>query len=175
MFHVKPAPVVAISNQKGGVGKTTTVVNLAAGLGLAGKQVLVIDNDPQANASSSLANVTYEHSIYSGQEPVATSCEGVYMIPAGADLADQERRLAADVGGVLPQRRSKRLTAIAGSHSFPSGSCRRTVTSHVGPRYMSISARRPEKATRYVWSGKRITSGRTAARLASSNVRSPSA
>lgn len=104
MFHVKPAPVVAISNQKGGVGKTTTVVNLAAGLGLSGRTVLVIDNDPQANASSSLANTTYEHSIYSGQNPVPTSCEGVHMIPAGADLADQERRLAADVGGAFALR-----------------------------------------------------------------------
>ena len=93
-----------MSNQKGGVGKTTTVVNLAAYAGLAGLRVLVVDNDPQANASSALNKTAFEHSIYSGAQPVETSAGGVYLVPSGADLADQERRLAGEVGGSLSLR-----------------------------------------------------------------------
>jgi chromosome partitioning protein len=71
IYHAKikdMARVIAVCNQKGGVGKTTTAVNLGAYLAMAGKRVLLIDFDPQANASSALGHDSRvnETSIYHG-------------------------------------------------------------------------------------------------------------
>jgi chromosome partitioning protein len=95
--------IIAISNQKGGVGKTTTSVNLSACLADAGKQVLLIDLDPQANSTSALGiEVRSSPSLYLplvGQERVAskimpTGRENLSFIPADLDLAGAEIELA---------------------------------------------------------------------------------
>ncbi|MDQ6810013.1 MAG: ParA family protein [Verrucomicrobiota bacterium] len=95
--------VIAIANQKGGVGKTTTAVNLGCALAERGQRILIIDLDPQGNATSSFGLQDLEgESLYEpllGREPIAdkilpTRLAGVFIIVADLDLAGAEIEVA---------------------------------------------------------------------------------
>ena len=97
------AKIVAITNQKGGVGKTTTAVNLAAGVALLGKRVLLVDMDPQGNATSglgvdprSLQTTVYNcliNYVKFHDAVQVTEVNGLSLLPANADLSGAEIEL----------------------------------------------------------------------------------
>lgn len=113
--------VLVVANQKGGVGKTTTTVNVAAGLAQLGQKVLVIDLDPQGNASTALGvdhhrGVPSTYDMLVDGQPLAdvitesAELPGLFVVPATIDLAGAEIELVSVVA------REQRLSRAIGAH-----------------------------------------------------------
>ncbi len=118
--------IIAFANQKGGVGKTTTCVNMSSFMALMGKKVLMIDLDPQGNATSNLGftkdkNLNSIYQVMSGQKTIdeaiyKTKVENMSIVPANIDLSGVEVEL------VYMQQREfvikKMLDKIKDSYDF---------------------------------------------------------
>jgi chromosome partitioning protein len=95
--------VISISNHKGGVGKTTSAINIGAGLNLLKKKVLLIDLDPQANLTQSLGLINHDRNIYGALkgeyklQPIEI-LKGLDIIPSTLDLSGAEIELSSEPG-----------------------------------------------------------------------------
>jgi chromosome partitioning protein len=111
--------IIAVTNQKGGVGKTTTAINLAAALALTGKDVLLVDVDPQGNATSGLGRKGFAAvggTIYDALTRPDVEGADAFLIPAGIDrltLLPSTRDLAgAEIELIAVPNRERRLSAL---------------------------------------------------------------
>jgi chromosome partitioning protein len=119
-------PTIALSNQKGGTGKTTTAINLAAGLAEVGERVLLVDLDPQGSATAGLGINIYglEQSIYDalleevsvGELITASGFKGLDLLPSSVDLAGAERELERELGWHVVLRDA--LNEVKGDYAY---------------------------------------------------------
>lgn len=96
--------IISVVNHKGGVGKTTTTLNLGKALSLLGQRVLIVDIDPQANLSQSLKIEDPERSIYHAVTertvvPIHQVTDTFHIVPASLDLSSAEVKLITEVNG----------------------------------------------------------------------------
>lgn len=118
--------IIAIANQKGGVAKTTTAINLGSGLGLLGKKVLLVDLDPQGNATSGLGidREALTHCIYDvliNNAPVKsvvlnTAVQNLDILPSTIQLAGAEIELVTAIA--REQKLKKALNAIKDNYDY---------------------------------------------------------
>jgi len=114
--ETRPTRVIAVANQKGGVGKSTTAVSLGAALAELGRRVLVVDLDPQGNASTGLgirheARAVTVYDVLADEAPieqaiVETPLAGLYAIPSTIDLAGAEIELVSQFSRELKLRKA---------------------------------------------------------------------
>jgi chromosome partitioning protein len=118
--------IVSIANQKGGVGKTTTAINLAAALAMRGKRTLLIDMDPQSNSSMSYLDVRrIERSLYDvlsdsscalSEVIVPSTVKNLWVAPARIALAKLEAKLVGEMDAHF--RLKDRLEPVRGDYEF---------------------------------------------------------
>ena len=138
----KKATIIAVVNQKGGTGKTTTTENLGVGLALEGKKVLLVDTDPQASLTVSLGNpcpddlsptlsdlmgkIMMESPIALG-EGILHHPEGVDLVPSNIELSGMEVSNMPDRFPVIPSMSSPRSHSSSLSSMPPISDHRRTI------------------------------------------------